>query len=178
MKWLTTDDLNHAILKSKQQELDRWRTVSRLKAFRQLTSEPANTHQLWHDGYLAGLKEARRIIEYLARNKYIHTYRTDYDYNVDTNLSLEENLLNVLATNEDEYSDVLFKRPTDPKFLIKDEDLQPTEFLDEVEIALQKAYEDLMGNTAIYPEVDVLSKISELKENGLSYEYKDEKEND
>ena len=165
LKWVTVEEINQAILKSKQRELYRWRTISQLKAFRQLTSEPANTHQLWHDGYLAGLKEARRVIEHIIIDKENHVNNIIYGHNISTN-------------DEDEYSNVLFKMPTDPKFLIKDEDLQPTEFSDEIEIALQKAYEDLMGNNAIYPEVDILSKIQELKENGLDYEYKDRKEDD
>lgn len=150
MKLLNFYDIKQTILMAKQKELDRWRIIRKLKAFGQLTSEPANTHQLWHDGYLAGLKEARRIIEYLARNKYKHIYHIDYEVNTD--LSLEENLLNTLITNED---------------------LQPTEFSNEIEIALQKAYESAVDNNTIYPEVDILAEIHKLHEEGLEYEYKD-----
>ena len=128
MKLLNFYDIKQTILMAKQKELDRWRIIRKLKAFGQLTSEPANTHQLWHDGYLAGLKEARRIIEYFVRTKYKYTYYKD---------------------------------------------LQPTEFSNEIETALQKAYESAVDNNTIYPEVDILAEIHKLHEEGLEYEYKD-----
>ena len=68
LKWVTTDEINQAILKSKQQELDRWRIVRYYNFINCPLDTSAKYHQLWHDGYLAGLKEAKRIISRMDNN--------------------------------------------------------------------------------------------------------------
>ena len=68
MKLLKFYDIKQAILEAKNNELNRWKIVRYYNFLNCPIDTSAKYHQLWHDGYLAGLKEARRIISRMDNN--------------------------------------------------------------------------------------------------------------